>query len=225
MCGRYTLTQTGQLPAVFEISEVRIPPRFNIAPTQEVPVVRLSEERGRYLDSLKWGLVPGWAKDPSIGARMINARSETVDKKPSFRDAFRQRRCLVPADGFYEWKKLPRAKQPYFIGMGDRSVFAFAGLWECFERADQELETFTILTCEPNTLLSNIHDRMPVILPRETYSAWLDPKTDPTDLSSLLIPYPAVNMTSFPVSKLVNSPRNDTPHCIEPVDPPSSLFS
>jgi putative SOS response-associated peptidase YedK len=224
MCGRYTLAQTGQLPMVFEISEIRIPPRFNIAPTQEVPVVRLSREKGRYLDSLKWGLVPHWSKDSSVGARMINARSETVEKKPSFRDAFRQRRCLVPADGFFEWKKAPGGKQPYFIGMSDRSLFAFAGLWEYFARAGEELETFTILTCEPNALLSQIHDRMPVILARQSYGRWLDPDTDAKILHSLLAPYPAEEMTTYPVSKLVNSPRNDVPACIERADRPPSLF-
>jgi putative SOS response-associated peptidase YedK len=224
MCGRYTLTQTGQLPAVFEISEIRIPPRFNIAPTQEVPVVRLSDEKGRYLDSLKWGLVPRWSKDPSLGARMINARSETVEKKPSFREAFRQRRCLVPADGFYEWKKSPGSKQPYFIGMSDRSVFAFAGLWEYFSKDGRELETFTILTCKPNNLLSEIHDRMPVILPRESFSSWLDPRRDSSSLKSLLAPYSAEEMTAYRVSRLVNNPRNDVPECVEPVDRLPSLF-
>lgn len=225
MCGRYTLTQTGQLPAVFEISEIRIPPRFNIAPTQSVPVVRLSEDRGRFLDCLSWGLVPSWAKNPSMGARMINARSETVEKKPSFRDAFRRRRCLVPADGFYEWKKLSGGKVPHFIGMSDRSLFAFAGLWESNNRGDHQLETFTILTCQPNDLLAEIHDRMPVILPCEHYGRWLDPSSDAGLLNSLLAPYPAKEMTTYPVSRLVNSPRNDGPACIEPVDHPPSLFT
>ena len=214
MCGRYVLSQTGELPAVFEISEIRIPPRFNIAPTQEAPVIRLSEDDRRHLDTLRWGLVPSWSKDSAIGSRMINARSETAARKPAFRGAFRHRRCLVPADGFYEWKRLPEGKQPYFIGMSDRSLFAFAGLWESFD----ELETFTILTCEPNERLSGLHNRMPVILPRETYDSWLDPRTGGEDLQSLMTPYAASNMTTYPVSRLVNNPRNDLPACIEPVD-------
>jgi putative SOS response-associated peptidase YedK len=218
MCGRYVLNQTGQLPAVFEISEIHIPPRFNIAPTQQVPVVRITEDRTRHLDSLRWGLIPSWSKDPTIASRLINARSETVDKKPAFREAFRQRRCLVPADGFYEWKRLPGGKQPYFIGMSDRSLFAFAGLWEYFNWKGNELESFTILTCEPNDLVSKLHERMPVILPRTSYASWLNPETESKSLHSLLAPYPATQMTTYPVSKLVNSPRNDVPACIEPFD-------
>jgi len=151
---------------------------------------------------------------------MINARSETVAKKPAFRAAFQQRRCLVPADGFYEWKKLTGGKQPYFVGMSDRSLFAFAGLWESFG----DLETFTILTCEPNNFLSELHDRMPVILSRQSYGSWLDPETDSKELHAMLAPYPAEEMTIYPVSRLVNSPRNDVPACIERVEPDPSLF-
>jgi putative SOS response-associated peptidase YedK len=225
MCGRYTLSQAGDLPAVFEISETRIPPRFNIAPTQEVPVIRLSETNERSLDTLRWGLIPSWTRNPAKVPSLINARSETAGKKPAFRDAFRKRRCLVPADGFYEWKNLPGRKQPYLVRMSDRSLFAFAGIWESFHNElGQELQTFTILTCKPNDVVASIHDRMPVIMPRQDYSTWLDPVATDCDLRSLLVPYPSGQMAAYPVSRLVNSPRNDMPACMEAVDEPTTLF-
>lgn len=225
MCGRYTLSQTGELPAVFEISEIRIPPRFNIAPTQEVPIVRISENNQRQLDIFRWGLIPSWTRDAVRASSLINARSETAESKPAFREAYRRRRCLVPADGFYEWKSLAGAKQPYLVRMSNLSLFAFAGLWESLRRgAGKELHTFTILTCQPNDLVAGIHNRMPAILPRETYDRWLDPATLSCELKSLLAPYPGDQMSAFPVGRLVNSPRNDVPDCMEPLDEPRSLF-
>ncbi len=222
MCGRFNLrTPAVELAEIFELLRTpELPPRFNIAPTQPVAVVR-QVEAGRELSLLHWGLIPGWAKDPSMGARMINARSETVATKPSFRAAFKRRRCLIPADGFYEWKKTGgRTKQPFHIGMRDERPFAFAGLWEHWTGADgTAIESCTIITTEANDLLADVHDRMPVILTADDYTRWLDPKRDDKDeLQSLLIPYPPDEMKAYPVGTIVNNPRNETPECIEPVE-------
>lgn len=223
MCGRYALYNTGELPVLLEISEIRIPPRFNIAPTQDVPVVRLNADRVRRLEMMRWGLVPSWAKDPSMGQRMINARCETAATKPSFRSAFRRRRCLIPSDGFYEWKKTGAGKQPLFYRMKDKKPFAFAGLWESWRRGDApELNSCTILTTTANTLVAAAHDRMPVILARDDYRRWLDPDTPGQALDELFVPFPPDLMTAFPVSRLVNSPANDTPTCIRPLESPDS---
>jgi len=174
MCGRFTLTLSlERLRAFFKVPRVpRVVPRFNIAPTQLTPVVRLAR-REREMPLLRWGLVPLWAKDPSIGSRLINARSETVREKPSFARAFLKRRCLVPADGFYEWRKEPRGTRPFLIRFRDRRTFAFAGLWERWEGGEEPLETFTILTTRANSLVAPIHPRMPVIL-----AACLEPLPD-----------------------------------------------
>lgn len=223
MCGRYSLSTPGELVAeVFEVEEsLALEPRYNIAPTQTAPIVRESRsEDRRVLRSARWGLVPYWAKDPSIGARAINARSETLARMPSFREPFRRRRCLVPADGFFEWQKRGSGKQPYHLTLADGTLFAFAGLYDRWRRAEDEwLESFTIVTAEPNGLVEPIHDRMPVILPRESYSLWLDPGIQATEaLESLLSPYPAERMLATPVGSLVNSPRNDSSACIEAVE-------
>jgi putative SOS response-associated peptidase YedK len=203
---------------MFEISEVQIPPRYNIAPTQAVPVVRLSEDGERELELLRWGLIPSWARDPTIGSRMINARAETVHQKPAFRGAFRSKRCLVPADGFYEWQKLPGSvRRPYLFGLNEGEPFAFAGLWERYEARDQVTQSFTIITCEANQLVGEFHPRMPVILPRDFYSSWLEPSMPSQDLIKCLNPYPAELMRSTPVSLHVNNPRNDSPDCVQPV--------
>jgi putative SOS response-associated peptidase YedK len=217
MCGRYTLsTPAGRLAEEFKLdSTAEIPPSYNVAPTQQVAAV-LEDERGRRLEMLKWGLVPSWADDPEIGARMINARSETAPEKPSFRRAFRGRRCLIPADGFYEWKRENGGKQPYYFRMQDGRPFAFAGLWESWEKGDGELRTCAILTTRANSVLQEIHDRMPVILPRDAYDAWLDPDADREELGELMIPYPGADLETFPVSRFVNSPRNNDERCIEP---------
>ncbi len=219
MCGRYTLsTPAGRLAEEFRVDEgaVEIPPSYNIAPTQEVAAV-LAEGDRRRLEMLRWGLVPSWADDPEIGARMINARSETAAEKPSFRSAFRNRRCLIAADGFYEWKRENGGKQPYYFRMQDGRPFAFAGLWESWDKGgDGPLRTCAILTTRANSVLDGIHDRMPVILPHDAYNAWLDPDADKEELGELMIPYPGDDLETYPVSRFVNSPRNNDERCIEP---------
>jgi putative SOS response-associated peptidase YedK len=164
---------------------------------------------------LRWGLVPSWADDPGIGARMINARSETAPEKPSFRSAFRRRRCLIPVDGFYEWKRENGSKQPYYFRIDGGRPFAFAGLWESWNK-DGEIRSCTILTTTANDLVEEIHERMPVILPRDRYDAWLDPEAEGEELAALLVPYPGDDLEAYPVSRFVNSPGNDDPRCIEP---------
>ena len=225
MCGRFTLSSPGEvLAALFELAEVpEITPRYNIAPTQSVVAVHASEGTGRHCEMMHWGLIPSWADDPAIGARMINARAETVATKPSFRSAFRQRRCLVVADGFYEWQKTERRKQPHYICLRGGRPFAFAGLWENWESRDSastpaSIRSCTIITTEPNELVAPLHNRMPVILAPDDYPQWLD--TDirsPERLAPLLTPYPGEAMTAHPVSTLVNTPANDNPECIEPI--------
>ena len=226
MCGRFTLTTTAEdLARSFELVELPgLSPRYNIAPTQQVATVRAvvqEEGGGRELRLLRWGLVPSWAKDLKIGSRMINARAETVAEKPAFRRAFRSRRCLVLADGFYEWRRVGKQRQPHFISMRDGRPFAFAGLWERWVDPEdgQVVESCTVLTTRPNALMEKIHDRMPVILEPGDHATWLDPRiTDPEQLEPLLRPHAAGEMTSHPVSARVNSPRNDDPSCVSPVE-------
>jgi putative SOS response-associated peptidase YedK len=216
MCGRYTLTvPVDRLAEAFDLDEVRadLSANYNVAPTQSVATV-IAENGSRRLETLRWGLVPSWADDPEIGSRMINARSETAPEKPSFRSAFKRRRCLIPADGFYEWKREEGGKQPFYIHMKDGHPFAFAGLWEEWH---DELRTCAILTTSPNAFAAEIHNRMPVILPAENYDAWLDPEAEKEELVSLLEPYPGDDLEAYPVSRFVNSPRNNDERCIEPV--------
>ncbi|HSK99607.1 MAG TPA: SOS response-associated peptidase [Rubrobacteraceae bacterium] len=218
MCGRYTLsTPVGALAEEFGLGGdlPNLPASYNVAPTQAVPAI-LGNDGGRRLETLRWGLIPAWADDPGIGARMINARSETAAEKPSFRRAFRSRRCLIPADGFYEWQKTPGGKQPYHIHMRDGHPFAFAGLWESWGREGEEIRSCAILTTTANALVGEIHDRMPVILARDAYDVWLDPASESDELAGLLAPYPDEEMETYPVSRFVNSPRNNDPRCIEP---------
>lgn len=223
MCGRYTLsTPTDLLSELYELeSTVAISPRFNIAPTQEAPVLRRDSASGaRMLDLLKWGLVPFWAKDPAIGNRMINARSETVAEKPSFRTSFRKKRCLVLADGFYEWQATTAGpKQPFFFHRSDGRPFAMAGLWDRWDKgADDPLETFTILTTEANEVVAPVHKRMPVILEGSSFEEWLDPELEDKGLlSKLLEPAPTSFLEAVPVSTYVNSPGNEGPRCVEPI--------
>jgi putative SOS response-associated peptidase YedK len=223
MCGRFTLrAPAGVVAEQFALFEMPpFAPRFNIAPTQPVAVVRLAPggpEPRRELVWLRWGLIPSWAKDPAIGNRMINARAETIADKPAYRAAFRRRRCLVVADGFYEWQKAGSKKQPCFIRLRDDGPLAFAGLWESWEGPDHAaIESCTILTTDPNELVAPIHNRMPVILPAADYPKWLDPGvSDAAELSPLLAPYPAGGMEAYPVGLYVNSPAHDDPRCIEP---------
>ncbi len=219
MCGRHMLsTPAGRLAEELQLDEaaVDLPPSYNVAPTQQVAAV-LEEDGRRRLEMLRWGLVPSWADDPEIGARMINARSETAPEKPSFRSAFRRRRCLIAADGFYEWKRENGGKQPYYFRMQDGRPFAFAGLWESWKKGGEgTLRTCAILTTRANSALSGIHDRMPVILPSDAYDAWLDPDADREELGELMIPYEGDDLETYPVSRFVNSPRNNDERCIEP---------
>ncbi len=223
MCGRFTLrTPAHRLAEAFGVAALpNLAPRYNIAPTQDVVAIRHADA-GRELTMLRWGLIPGWAKDPAIGARMINARAETVAEKPSFRAAFRQRRCLVAADGFYEWRKTaegPKApKQPYYIRLESDAPFAIAGLWERWrDPAGETVESCTLITTEANPALAPIHHRMPVILAAADYDAWLDPRpASAAALHDLLRPYPGAGMTAFPIGRHVNNVRNDDPGCIEP---------
>ena len=219
------MTSPGEVLAdLFELVDVpQVTPRYNIAPTQPAPAVRAEREvKARRFDLLHWGLIPSWAKDPGIGSRMINARAETVASKPAFRSALRYRRCLVPADGFYEWKKIEgqKRKQPYYIHMPNRRPFAFAGLWEHWESADgSEIDSCTIITTEPNKLMQSLHNRMPVILHPKDYAKWLDPELQkPDKFESLLIPCSGDDLACYPVSTAVNNPSNDTPACTEPVE-------
>jgi putative SOS response-associated peptidase YedK len=222
MCGRYTLTSSGDTVAtLFDLMEVPdLQARYNMAPTQDAPVVRMLEPGGpRVLSYLRWGLVPYWADDPSIGNRMINARSESVAEKPAYRSSFKKKRCLVVTDGFYEWKKAGKAKQPYLIRRRDRQPFAFAGLWSSWKNpAGEPLESFTILTTDANGTIRGLHDRMPVILDRADFGLWLDPANDNAGrLQSLLVPAADDLLETFPVSRAVNSPAHDAADCIEPL--------
>jgi putative SOS response-associated peptidase YedK len=222
MCGRYTLSSpTDLLADLLELDSVpELAPRYNIAPTQEAAVVRVTGETGaRSLDLLRWGLIPFWAKDPGIGNRMINARAETVAEKPSYRASFKRKRCLVPADGFYEWQATGGRKQPFYFRFEGGGPFALAGLWDRWEKGEGEpVETFTILTTEPNEVVAPVHKRMPVILDREGMATWLDPAIEDAErLTPLLGPFPTSGMEAYPVSTYVNSPGNDTPRCIEPL--------
>lgn len=225
MCGRFVLRASPQqLQQLFELdSSEPVEPRYNIAPSQPVLAVRESVEGAdREMTFLSWGLVPFWADDPKIGNRMINARSETAHEKPSFRAAFKYRRCIIPADGFYEWQKKNGAKQPMLIGLEDDRPFGLAGLWEHWERDGSVIESCTILTTEPNELLKPIHNRMPVILHPEDYDEWLDRSVQKADpLRHLLRPFPAEKMKTVPVSTHVNNPRNEDPTCVTPLATPS----
>lgn len=223
MCGRFTLATPEQdIAQQFSLTDVpHLEARYNIAPTQPVAAVRLQREGGgRELVMLHWGLIPFWADDPKIGNRMINARAETVEEKPSFRNAFRRRRCLVLADGFYEWKKENGWKQPYYVRMDDGRPFAFAGLWEFWKDDETEtaIESCTLLTTQPNGVVRPIHKRMPVILHPRDYDLWLDVETaDVERLKAILGPYPAEEMEAYPVSRLVNKPAHEGPELIEPL--------
>jgi putative SOS response-associated peptidase YedK len=224
MCGRYSQRQSAKIIAqAFQVNDVpTLEPRYNIAPTQSVPtVLQTSASTNRQFKMLHWGLIPSWAKDPKMGAKLINARAETVAEKPAFRSALRQRRCLVLADGFYEWQQQEqkKQKQPFYFRLSDERPFAFAGLWEHWKGEDgKEIESCTLLTTEANELMQPIHNRMPVILDPKDYDLWLDPEVKkPELLQPLLHPYRSEEMTAYPVSTVVNKPSNDNAECIERV--------
>ena len=217
MCGRFTLTvDPADLQMMLELGEVPLDlqPRYNIAPTQ--PVVAVTSAENRKVEIFQWGLIPSWSKDPSMSGRMINARAETLHEKPAYRVPFARKRCLILADGFFEWKAQGKGKQPYFIQLASREPFAFAGLWDHWSAPDGgEKLTCSIITCEPNDLMAEIHNRMPAILDRTSMWDWLDPVASPIALRALLVPY-AGAMKAYPVSKLVNKPGTDGPECIVP---------
>lgn len=207
------------LASLFDFdAPAQMPPRYNIAPTQPVAAIRLTAETGkREFAALRWGLVPSWATDLKIGSRLINARSETAVSKPAFRAAFAKRRCLIPADGFYEWQPQGKEKQPYLIGMKDGEPFVFAGLWERWQGENlPPLETCTILTTTANELMKPLHERMPVILAPADCQCWLDPTTPKAEAEALLRPWAADTLNAVPVGKWVNNPRHDDPRCLEP---------
>ena len=226
MCGRFTDRYTWrELKELYDITTPYLtsnfPPRFNIAPTQMSFVVRLNKEGARELAEMKWGLVPSWSKDAKGGFSTFNAKAETVAEKPTFRTAFKQRPCLVVADGFYEWKKLPDgSKQPYFITRADGKPFAFGGLWEWWRakdapEGDKGLETFTIITTPPNALCATVHDRMPLMLAKEDFAKWLGTVEERT---ALLKPFPAEDMTMWPVGKGVGNVKNTGAELVERVE-------
>lgn len=218
MCGRFSLfTPTEQLQETFHISnmdDLTYTPRYNIAPSQDVFTIIQDGQirRGGYL---RWGLIPSWAKSAKIGYKMINARAETVDEKPSFKRLLAKRRCLILADGFYEWKTVDGKKQPYRIMMKNQQPFAFAGLWDRWAAENEIITTCTIITTTSNDVVQDIHERMPVVLPEEQQTIWLDPSIqDPIELKPILTPYEAEEMMAYEVSTLVNSPKNDLPELI-----------
>ena len=224
MCGRYTQSKSAEIIAkAFQIDNVSdIKPRYNIAPTQSVlTVLQPAASANRQSKMLHWGLIPSWAKDRKMGSKLINARAETVAEKPAFRSAFRKRRCLVVADGFYEWQQQEnkKQKQPFYFRLSDGEPFAFAGLWEHWQDATgEEIESCTVLTTEANDLMRPIHNRMPVILEAKNYDLWLDAEaTKPELLQPLLHPYPTEEMTAYPVSTAVNKPTNDSAECINSI--------
>jgi putative SOS response-associated peptidase YedK len=225
MCGRYSQSKSAEIIAqAFQVDNVpTLKPRYNIAPTQSVStILQTSTSTNRQFKMLHWGLIPSWAKDRKMGARLINARAETVAEKPAFRSAFRQRRCLVLADGFYEWQQQEdkKQKQPFYFRMGDEHPFAFAGLWEHWQDKEtgEEIESCTLLTTEPNELMKSIHNRMPVILDPKDYDLWLDLDVKKSEfLQPLLRPYSTDEMTAFPVTKAVNKASNDTAECINSI--------
>ena len=227
MCGRYVLKSSPQrLREVFGIEGPDTAhsetwrPRYNLAPQQDAPVVRCLEGQRR-LDLLRWGLMPVWAKDPALGNRLINARSETVADKPAFRSAFKSRRCIVPADGFYEWQQQPAGKQPFYIHRQNGELLAMAGLWEQWTSpSGEQVPTFSILNMAANAWMQPLHERMPVILEGDALDAWLDPATQPSQLQALFRPLPLDVLTAYPVTRAMGNVRHDRPDNLDPLPPP-----
>ena len=217
MCGRYTFTEFEGIEERFQIEPPSLKPNYNVAPSQDVPVI--INDGVNHLAMFRWGLIPFWAKDPAIGNKMINARAETVDEKPSFKTCLQRKRCLIVADGFYEWKREGTVKRPYRITLKNKELFGFAGLWDTWTSPTGEImNSCSVITTTPNELMAGIHNRMPAILSRDSERVWLDQSiVDAGYLKSLLIPYPSALMQAYEVSTLVNSVRNNAPECMEAV--------
>lgn len=220
MCGRYNLYATSaEIQAFFDLfrdSELNWAPRYNIAPTQSVLAVRQTDSH-RIAVPMRWGLIPFWARDTKLAASMINARAETLAERPAFRAAFQRRRCLIPANGFYEWKKgSGKTKQPFHIHQQDHQILAFAGLWERWDKGSQPVESCTIITTSANDLMQPLHDRMPVILPSSQWAAWLDPEVPASAVSDFLIPSTFADLQAVAISTLVNHVKNETIECMRP---------
>lgn len=224
MCGRYALySPTSRLREQFGASIDELPPdfgpRYNAAPLQMLPVVRQRPNGDRVVRLLRWGLIPSWSKDETIGTKLINAREETLAEKPSFRAAYKARRCIIPACGFFEWKATGQGKQPYYIHPADGGLFGFAGLWERWSPTDgSAIDTFTVITTAANDAIRPLHDRMPVILAPQDYSTWLARATEPDRLRALIGRHPVAPVSLFPVSKAVGNVKNDSPNLIMPVE-------
>ncbi len=223
MCGRYVLEAPEDLSERFQLRQlsIQLPHTWNAAPTNRLPVIVEHREGEREAELMQWGLIPRWAKKgDKKGLAPINARAETINEKPMFRHLVKRNRCLVPANGFYEWKNLGDHKQPYYITVPDDPLFAFAGLYESYVDDDgEETSTYTIITTEPNELMATLHNRMPVILHKQDEEEWLDPEvTDPLQVERLLVPYPSDEMEAYPVSRKVGNTRNNGPDLIEPIE-------
>ena len=219
MCGRYALKNPEALKAAFELASVpELPPRYNIAPTQDIAIIR-ADTSGRHLSLAHWGLIPSWAKSADSGYSTINARAETVDTKPSFRAPFKRHRCIIPADGFYEWHEEGGIKIPHHIGRTDGAPFALAGLWDVWKGPEGEVTSCTIIVTEANAFMKRLHERMPVILAPADYARWLDPDNhDTASLKPLLAPAPEEGFTEWPVSRELNNPRHEGPACAAAVE-------
>ena len=220
MCGRFAITSPQAIQSAFHLrEEIAFPPRYNLAPSQTIPIIKKAEGRGYHLAQVRWGLIPFWAKDPKIAFQTINARAETLAEKPAFREAYRQRRCLIPATGFYEWQRKEAGKQPYFIRPKDRGLFAFAGLWEQWQAPGGEaVESATIITTCANSLVARLHERMPLIVKPEQWGSWLDLVKDPIHDLNFLQPYDPRKILVYPVSRMVNDARHDSAACLKRID-------
>lgn len=220
MCARFQFAPPEDWVEEFGLTDApEVTPRYNIAPRQDVLAVRRDRAGARHARPLRWGLVPSWAEDPAVGNRLINARAESVSTRAAFRDSFRQRRCLVPAQGFYEWKKFGRAREPWLVRLKGGRTFAFAGVWDRWSGQPDAIESCALITTPANAVVAPIHGRMPVMIERAAYPAWLDPDATEADLQRLLVPFPADAMEAFPVSPRVNSPDVDGPDLVRPVAP------
>jgi putative SOS response-associated peptidase YedK len=220
MCGRFTLTNPRAVQDEFHLrEEIALPPRYNIAPSQTIPIIKKSQGGYFKLALVRWGLIPYWAKDPKISSKLINARAETLAEKPAFRAAYRKRRCLIPADGFFEWKREGAAAQPYYIRMKNKGLFTFAGLWEQWKSPEGEtVESATIITTNSNSVVARLHDRMPLIVKPEQRGTWLDLASDPIRNLTFLQPYDPFKIVVYPVSKMVNDAKYDSAGCVKRVD-------